>query len=94
MKPKTKLLEPGPLFKAVANGEVEIAIAPISQIVSQSGVELVGPLPTELQHTTLLTAGLVLGGKEPEAARAMIRFLTAPATAAVIKAKGMEPATP
>ena len=93
MKPKTKLLEPSPLFKAVADGEVEIVIAPVSQIVSQSGVELVGPLPTELQHTTLLTAGLVLGGKEPDAAKALIKYLTSPTAAVVISAKGMEPVT-
>lgn len=93
MTPKTRLVGGSALLEAVASGEVEIGIAPISEIVSHPGVELAGPLPAELQDVTPLTASLVRNGGQLEAAGALLRFLTAPAAIDVIRAKGMEPGT-
>ncbi|MBI2360429.1 MAG: substrate-binding domain-containing protein, partial [Deltaproteobacteria bacterium] len=50
--------------------------------------------PPELQSYNLYTAGVGTAAEQPEAAKALIKFLTSPAAAAVIKAKGMEPVTP
>ena len=50
-----------------------------------------GPLPADLQHVTVFSAGLFAGAKEPEAAKALIKFLTAPAAVPVIRKSGMEP---
>jgi molybdate transport system substrate-binding protein len=52
---------------------------------------LVGPLPAEIQLSTLFPAAVGTGAKEPEAAKAFIKFLTAPAAIPVLKAKGLEP---
>jgi molybdate transport system substrate-binding protein len=49
------------------------------------------PLPADLQYLTAFAAGVCTPAHQPEAARALIEFLTTPAAARVIKAKGMEP---
>jgi molybdate transport system substrate-binding protein len=55
------------------------------------GVELVGSFPADLQQELIFTAAVAAEAKEADAAQAFIRFLTTPAAAAVIKAKGMNP---
>ena len=56
------------------------------------GVTLVGPLPAEIQNFTVYAAGLSANAKHAEAAKALIKALTGPAAADVLKSKGMEPA--
>jgi molybdate transport system substrate-binding protein len=76
---------------AVANGDVEIAMTQISEILPYPGVELAGPLPPDIQTYTTFAGGVAAASKNADAAAALIKFLTAPAAGAVIKAKGMEP---
>lgn len=76
---------------AVTNGDVEIALTQISEILPYAGVEFAGPLPADIQTYTTFSAGVGAASKNPDAAAALIKFLTAPDAAAVIKAKGMEP---
>jgi molybdate transport system substrate-binding protein len=76
---------------AVTNGDVEIAMTQASEILPYPGAELVGPLPADIQVNTLFAAGISTAAKNADGAAALIKFLTAPPAAAVIKAKGMEP---
>ncbi len=80
-----------PSAEFVARGEAELGIQLISEIESVSGAELLGPLPGDLQAMTVILAGILTTAPEPDAARALLRFLTSPAAAAAIKAAGMEP---
>jgi molybdate transport system substrate-binding protein len=57
----------------------------------EPGVDLVGPIPNELQNWVTFTAAVGTASKEAAAARALVRFLSGPAAHAAIKAKGMEP---
>ena len=92
IKPKLKPQPTSnPAAKAVANGEAEIGITAISEILPYAGAEVVRPLPAEIQFYSVSAAAIAANTKEPEAAKAVIRFLTAPAAAAVIKAKGLNP---
>jgi molybdate transport system substrate-binding protein len=75
----------------VARGEAEIGLQQISEIMSVPGVELVAPLPDELQTVTVYTAGIPTNAREVEAARTLVKFLTAPAAAPVYKLKGLDP---
>jgi molybdate transport system substrate-binding protein len=75
----------------VANGEAELGVQQISELVAAGGVDIVGPLPPELQNTTQFSAGVPVNVKAPEAGRALIAFLATPAARAVLKAKGLEP---
>jgi len=56
------------------------------------GVEVLGPLPAELQNYTVFHAGVGVGSKDSSAAKALIKFLTTPAAGAVFKKKGRNPA--
>ena len=91
VKAKTKPNAPDRVPQALAAGEVELAIGTTPQMVSAEGVQLVGSLPAELQNWFVNTAGVSATAKQPDAARALIKHLTTPEAAAVIKAKGMEP---
>jgi molybdate transport system substrate-binding protein len=93
LKPKTKLTSNAPhaLAQLVINGEIELGLIQISEIVPEPGLQLVGPFPPELQFFSVFTAGVLARGKEPDAGRALIQFLVSPAALSVIKAKGMEP---
>jgi molybdate transport system substrate-binding protein len=56
-----------------------------------TGVELVGPLPRDLQVITVFAVGIPASAREPNAARALITFLRSPEAASIIKAKGLDP---
>jgi molybdate transport system substrate-binding protein len=90
---KVKLLPPeNPAANAIANGEAEIGMTQISEILPYAGAELVGPFPTEIQLTTSFGAAVGTNAAQPEAAAALIKFLAGPSAAAVFKAKGLDPA--
>ena len=92
LKAKTKLLPPSnPAAFAVANGEAEIGMTQISEILPYPGAELVGPLPAEIGLFSVYPAAVATGAKEPDAAKALIRFLSTPAAIPVLKSKGLEP---
>jgi molybdate transport system substrate-binding protein len=76
----------------IANGETEIGFQQISELVHFAGIDYVGPLPGELQRMTVFSAGIHTGAKQPDAAKALVKFLTAPAAAGVIRKHGLEPA--
>ena len=73
----------------VANGEAELAIQQVPEVISVKGVDFVGPLPGDLNNITTYAAGPGAGTKHEDAARALIRFLHSPEAAAVFKARGL-----
>jgi molybdate transport system substrate-binding protein len=92
MAPKTKLAAGGPTGRVstlVANGEAEIGMQMVSELLSNPELEVIGMLPPELQLITVYSAGITANAKEPEAARALVHFLATPEAAAVYKAKGL-----
>ena len=88
---KNPLAATKPSAEFVARGEAELGVQLISEIVSVPGAELLGPLPGDLQAMTAILAGILKTAPQPDATRALLRFLTSPAAAAAIKAAGMEP---
>ena len=76
----------------VAKGELELVVVVVTQILTTPGVELVGPLPPEIQFYTVFTGGVSANSKAPGAARDLIKFLTGPTAIPVIRSQGMEPA--
>ena len=92
VKPKAKLIQGGYVAELIAKGEAELGIHQISEILPVKGIMLVGPLPAEIQNYTVYAAGLGANAKQAEAAKALIKALSGPAAAEVLKSKGMEPA--
>jgi molybdate transport system substrate-binding protein len=74
----------------VAQGEVELGLVVITQILTTPGVELAGPLPPEIQSYVTFSAAVGSRAASPEAARQLIAFLRSPAVARVIVAQGMQ----
>jgi molybdate transport system substrate-binding protein len=73
----------------VAAGEIDLAAAQIPELMAVPGVEVVGPLPAELQTVTIFSVGLATEAQEPAAAKALIEFLSGPRAAPVYKTKGL-----
>lgn len=73
----------------VAKGAVELGIVVITQILTTPGVDLVGPLPPEIQSYIVFTAGVSAASSKPAAARQLIEFLRGPTAVPVIHAQGM-----
>ncbi len=76
---------------AVAHGEAELGVLPVSEILPVKGVELLGPFPADLQGYVVMEAGVAAAAKDKAAAAALVKFLKSPDHSAVIKQKGMEP---
>ena len=72
-------------------GEVEIGLQQTSELINAPGIAYLGPLPPDLQRVTVYAAGLPAAAREPEAARALVKALTGPEAAAVIRHNGMDP---
>jgi molybdate transport system substrate-binding protein len=91
MKAKTRAL-PGPaeLLAAMASGEAELGLFLIN-VLTAPGLDVVGPVPAELNQQVVFTAAVAAEAKQAEAARAFIAFLQTPVAEATIKAKGMTP---
>jgi len=84
--------QPGGLIgELVAAGKAEIAIQQIPELLAVPGIELVGPLPEEIQLVTVSCAGIFSGTKRAEAAQSFIDFLAAPATLRAMRARGFQP---
>jgi molybdate transport system substrate-binding protein len=92
VKAKMKQVPSGTRISAmIDSGEVEIGFQQVSELIHEKGIDYLGPLPSEVQKITVFSAGLHTGAKTPEAAKALIKALTSPDAAIVIKAHGMEP---
>jgi molybdate transport system substrate-binding protein len=92
MKPKIRIAQGGRGAMALlAKGEVDIGLTYVSEIITEPGVDVVGPLPGDISPPTVLIAFLSAQSKEPEAAKALLAYLTSPAAAVVYRQRGMQP---
>ena len=94
MKPKTIFPQAAggaAVGALVASGEAEIGLQQIQELVPVAGIEIVGPLPGDLQNRLPFAATVMAGARDVDASNALVKFLRTPESAAVIKAKGMEP---
>jgi molybdate transport system substrate-binding protein len=91
IKSKVTLPETDIVSEMVAEGKIEIGMVNISQVLTTPGVDLVGPLPPDLQSYIVFSGGVSTNSKVPDAVRDLIKFLKSPAVIAVMKAQGLEP---
>jgi molybdate transport system substrate-binding protein len=92
VKPKLKQTPTGVFVGSIiASGEVEIGFQQVSELSHFAGVDYIGPLPADVQYVTVFASGIATGTKEADAAKALVKFITAPAAAAAFKKRGMEP---
>lgn len=91
---KAKIVPPVPnvpIGEVVARGDADIGFQQVSELLPVKGIEYLGPLPAGIQETTMFSAAVHKRANQAEAARALLRYLTAPEAAATIRKTGMEP---
>jgi len=91
MKDKARKIPATPVGEIVASGEAEIGFQQISELKPVAGIDIVGPLPDALQKITVFSAGIATVSKEPDAGRALIKFLASPAVRETLVKSGLEP---
>jgi molybdate transport system substrate-binding protein len=92
MKGRLKPMEAEDTVEVVARGEADMVVVVSSRIYDVHGIDPVGPIPAELQTMIGFAAGVGASAREPAAALALVRFLSAPEAAPTLRAKGVEPA--
>src|SRR5665213_1505053 len=91
MKGKARKIPATPVGEIVAHGEAEIGLQQIAELRPVSGIDIVGPLPPDLQKITVFSAGIATVSKEPDAGRALIKFLASPAARDALVKSGLDP---
>jgi molybdate transport system substrate-binding protein len=91
MRAKSRRVEREPVAAVVARGEAEIGFQQISELRPVPGVEVVGPLPAEVQRVTVFSAAAAASSEHQAGGRALIAFLASPAASAAIARSGMDP---
>jgi molybdate transport system substrate-binding protein len=90
---RTLVAPPGmPVATLVANGEADLGFQQLSELIGQPGIEVVGPLPPEIQAVTVFSAGISIISQDPEAVRALIAYLGSAEAGVAKRRHGMQPA--
>jgi molybdate transport system substrate-binding protein len=93
VRPRAVQAPPGVSVATVlARGDAEIGFQQLSEMLGEPGIEIVGPLPADIQAITIFTAGLSSRSLLPEKARALIAYLASPEADVPKRRHGMEPA--
>ena len=92
MKGKARQIPATPVGEIVAKGEAELGFQQMSELKPVKGIDIVGPLPADLQKITVFSAGIATASEEPEAGKALINFLsTSPVAKEEMVKSGLEP---
>ncbi|MDR6585718.1 molybdenum ABC transporter substrate-binding protein [Herbaspirillum sp. BH-1] len=89
---KGRMIPAEPVGEVVARGEAEVGLQQISELKPIKGIDIIGPIPESAQQLTPFSVGVVVGTREPQAARELLQYLASPAAEAAIKASGLDPA--
>jgi len=92
LRPKMTNIRGAPVGVGVARGEVEIGIHQIAELMQVPGIDIVGDLPAELNKTIVYDTALTAMAKQPDAAKALVNYLSLSASEPIIRKNGMEPA--
>jgi molybdate transport system substrate-binding protein len=81
-----------PVGSFVAQGDADLGVQQLSELIHVKGVAVIGPLPPEIQNVTVFAAGVASVSRQPDQTAALIAYLASPETEAVKREQGMEPA--
>lgn len=76
----------------IAKSEVDIGFQQVSELSHYPGVDYLGPIPESVQRYTMFSSGIIANAKEADAARALVKFITAPNAGEAYKKRGLDPA--
>lgn len=90
VRPKAVLMSGGYVAERLVSGDAALAIHQISELKAVAGVTVVGPLPAAIGSATIYTGAVAATAPQPEAAQALLAFLSSDAAVSVLSEKGME----
>jgi molybdate transport system substrate-binding protein len=91
VKAKAKVNGPGiPVASSLRDGSAEIGFQQVSELIHEPGIDFLGPIPADVQSITVFSSAVPAGAKAQVEAKALQKFLTAPAAAPIIKKHGLE----
>lgn len=94
LKPKLRPMPADRIAQAVPNGEAEMVVVTMSVMMIAPGIDVVGPLPGELQFYNTFAGAVSANARQRDAATALLKFLASPSAAPVLKANGLYPGVP
>jgi molybdate transport system substrate-binding protein len=92
VRAKSRMIPAEPVGEIVARGDAELGFQQLSELKPIKGIDVIGPIPAEIQKVTIFAAAISADAREPAAAAALIKFLASPDAAPAVRASGMEPA--
>jgi molybdate transport system substrate-binding protein len=91
VRPKIRSGASGASAQMVSRGEVDFVVSGLPPLIGTPGIDWLGYLPEEINSWLVFSGGVSVNAKEPEAGRALLKFLATPEALAVFKANGLEP---
>jgi len=88
---RVKQVKGTPVGALIASGEAEVGFQQVSELKPIAGIDIVGPLPDEIQEITSFSIATTVGASAPEGGRALAQYLKSPAAIPVMKKWGLEP---
>ena len=89
---KRIIVDKGPVAARVASGEAQLGAQLLCELAPVPGIDIVGPLPKEVQKYYAFSAAVMKASKKPDAARAFLDFLRTEPVRAAMKKTLLEPA--
>jgi molybdate transport system substrate-binding protein len=88
---KATIVEQGFTAERLVSGEADLAVQQISELKQVEGIEVVGPIPHDLQTPAVFSAGRMANAKHAESADRLLRYLASPEVVPVLRQSGLEP---
>ncbi|KGT76723.1 molybdate ABC transporter substrate-binding protein [Bradyrhizobium japonicum] len=88
---KATIVEQGFTAERLVSGEADLAVQQISELKQVEGIEVVGPIPRDLQTPAVFSAGRMANTRHAEAADRLLRYLASPEVVPVLRQSGLEP---
>lgn len=92
VKDKAHRIQSERVGTVVERGDADLGFQQVSELLPFTQLDYLGPIAAEAQQRVFFSAGLTTNAKEPEAARQLVKFLSSPAAAPIVRITGLEPA--
>jgi molybdate transport system substrate-binding protein len=80
-----------PVATLLARGEADLGFQQLSELLDMPGIDIVGPMPPEIQETTVFRGAVCIASTRCAETEALLAYFASPETAAVKHRYGMEP---
>jgi molybdate transport system substrate-binding protein len=90
VKAKAKMVPKIPVASVIANGDYEVGFQQVSELLPVQGATFVGKVPESVQSVTRYAAGIPVGARHPQEAKALLDYLASPGAQAAVRSTGLD----